>query len=161
MKALFRCMYHTSNFSGFWSQSYDFEIYNYNASVFSKETKICFASQAHQATRGAVYLYSAGVVTNDRRIGSWVLPSHLRPEASAGWALIATCHDSEKKHGLSHRFVSRYKESIVFQSYEPLKSCSGCWLFYSCNLHHSLDMLVCMNQLLRLWLASINHKSHP
>jgi hypothetical protein len=59
------------------SQSYDFKIYNGNASVvvdyverfFNVEENI-FALKTHQATHGNVNFYSAGIATLDRGIGS-------------------------------------------------------------------------------------------
>jgi hypothetical protein len=66
------------------SQSYDFGIYNYNASVILGygvlDAKDFFVFKTHLATRGVVNFYSAGVVnfysagvvTHDRRIGSRV-----------------------------------------------------------------------------------------
>jgi hypothetical protein len=59
-----------------WSQSYDLRIYNYSASVvvgrwvFFKVGGNVFAFKTHQATRGVVNFYHAGVVTHGGRIGS-------------------------------------------------------------------------------------------
>jgi hypothetical protein len=56
-------------------QSYDFGIYNFNASavvdhsVFQSKRKDFFYFKTHLATRGAVNFYNAGFVTPNRRIG--------------------------------------------------------------------------------------------
>jgi hypothetical protein len=59
------------------SQSYDNYIHTKNAgvvvgySVFIKEEEQnIFVFEMHEATRGVVVFYSAGVATRDRRIGS-------------------------------------------------------------------------------------------
>jgi hypothetical protein len=40
--------------------------------------EIIFVLKAHWATRAVVIFYSAGVVTRDRRIGSWLQWGHMK-----------------------------------------------------------------------------------
>jgi hypothetical protein len=54
-----------------WSQSYDFLIYSYNASVFASEKKIIFVLKTRYAIISVVNFYNPDVVTRDRRIGSF------------------------------------------------------------------------------------------
>jgi hypothetical protein len=60
------------------SKSYDFWICNYNAtvvvgkSVFGSEKSIIFILKTRYAICGVEYFNTTGVVTRDRRIGSWV-----------------------------------------------------------------------------------------
>jgi hypothetical protein len=54
------------------NRSYDFRVYNYNASVVvgwrfhSKQKKVFLVFKAHKATRGVENFYSADVVPNSR-----------------------------------------------------------------------------------------------
>jgi hypothetical protein len=130
-----------------WIQSYDFWMYSYNASVvvgwsvFTSE-KIIFILKSRYAVRRVINFYNSGVVTRDRRIGSWPLQFVGPVLNNSTITLTSTGTDVLVSKIFSPKIAVCYSKYILvatifgsFQAGWPGWAIFGCFVFQTTTLY--------------------------